>query len=389
MRILMVSHYYDSHLGGVEVIAAKLFQGLADEGCEIVWAAADATAPPAATCTGQTHAIRTWNGIEAAIELPVPIATPRALWKLRREIAQADVVLLHDCLYLSNLTAFVFARRRGIPVICVQHIGLVPYKSVVLRALMRFANRIITRPMLRRAEQVVFYSDITKAYFNKIRYRRPPRLVLNGVDTDLFHPVPDKGARAALRKRFSLPESVPVALFAGRFTEKKGLGVLRHMAMSAPEIVWAFAGCGQMEPSIWGLSNVQVFHGLSQASLAELYRASDALVLPSVGEGFPLVIQEALASGLPIVCGTETATADEELKVFVRGVEINQRDDQQTAHAFLAALRDQLAELNPERAALARHEFAVSRYSWERTLQSYRQILLDLVPAPNLVSTSR
>ena len=32
-----------------------------------------------------------------------------------------------------------------------------------------------------------------------------------------------------------------------------------------------------------------------------IYKASDAFILPSYGEGFPLSIQEAMATGLPII----------------------------------------------------------------------------------------
>jgi len=374
MRILMVSHYFDSHLGGIEIIAAQLFHGLTAAGCEIVWAAADATPPPAATHSSRTYSMAVWNGMESAAGLPIPVVTPRSLWRLRQEVAHADVVLLHDCLYLSNLAAFVFARVRGVPVICVQHIGFVPYKSPFLRALMRLANLVVTRPMLSRAQQVVFYSELTRGYFDRISYRRPPLLLFNGVDTDIFHPVRDRDTRAASRERLALPESATVVLFVGRFVEKKGLGVLRHMAAAAPDITWAFAGSGLMDPRKWGLPNVRVFSGLCRTSLAELYRVSDALVLPSSGEGFPLVIQEGLASGLPIICGTETLTADEALKAFVQGVPVNSRDDEQTARAFLAAVYDQLRDLNPEKAALLRHEFAISRYSWKRTVSRYREI---------------
>ena len=52
---------------------------------------------------------------------------------------------------------------------------------------------------------------------------------------------------------------------------------------------------------------MSVHRNLSQAELPPLYQAADLLVLPSVGEGFPLVVQEAMACGTPALVGDETA----------------------------------------------------------------------------------
>ena len=47
---------------------------------------------------------------------------------------------------------------------------------------MRAANALIARPLLARAHQVVFISCTTAAYFAKVRFRRPPQFIFNGVD---------------------------------------------------------------------------------------------------------------------------------------------------------------------------------------------------------------
>ncbi|MFX8373784.1 glycosyltransferase, partial [Acinetobacter baumannii] len=93
-----------------------------------------------------------------------------------------------------------------------------------------------------------------------------------------------------------------------------------------------------IDPGAWGLPNVHVFSQLQGATLVPLYQASDAFLLPSIGEGLPLVMQEALACGLPVICGSETADADPAARAFIEGVAIDQADPDKTAAAFAERL---------------------------------------------------
>ena len=378
MKVLMVTHYFDSHSGGIERVARELFHRLARPECHVTWAAANVSAPPGDLEHGGSLPLSAWNGLEKAMGLPLPVPGPISLARLCSAVAASDVVLLHDCLYLGNIAAFVFARLRGIPVVIVQHIGTIPYANFALATLMELGSAMITRPMLRAAGQVAFISEITQRHFSRLRFLRPPVLLFNGVDTQIFYPPPNDSAKAALRARLGLPAQKPVVLFAGRFVEKKGLPILKRMAQRAPEMTWAFAGSGPLDPGAWGLEHVKVYSQLRGESLAHLYRAADVFVLPSTGEGFPLVIQEALACGLPIVCGAETAAADAALTPFVRGVPLTPGEDERAAEDFLAATREAVNRRASPDAAARRLEFVRGRYSWSRIADRYYEIVSGL-----------
>jgi glycosyltransferase involved in cell wall biosynthesis len=172
-------------------------------------------------------------------------------------------------------------------------------------------------------------------------------------------------------------------LFVGRFVEKKGLHIFFRMVRLRPDVVWAFAGWGPQNPRDWGLQNVVVFSDLIGPSMARLYQASDVFVLPSKGEGFPLVVQEALACGLPVVCSAETAGADTAVSALLSGVPLDERNPEVTALAFCAEIDRILADSrNGDRRADERFRFVSQRYCWSSTAVRYLDLIQSAVANP-------
>lgn len=378
MKILIASHYFASHKSGIELVVDKLYRELRLMGQQLTWIASDATPPPADIGKSCAVPLRTSNFIEARLGIPVPIPTLSALRKIRAEVKHADVLVIHDCLYLSNIAAFVFARVKEIPTIIVQH--TVPNERGLFNVLMKLATAVITEPMLSRADEIVFISESTKRFYRSTRFRNPPQVIFNGVDPEVFRPLPETETKSNLRSGLGLPPDRRLVLFVGRFVAKKGLPILRRMVAMRPEYTWVFAGWGPLDPGDWGSNSVRVFSAPGQTSLAKLYQASDVLVLPSTREGFPLVIQEALACGLPVVCGAGTAMADPALVPFVRAVCPCPQNEKQTASSFLSAIESLFATVaNQEADSESRRAFVLKRYSWRRAAERYLDIASRLV----------
>ncbi len=378
MKIAIVSHYFESHRGGIEIVAGGLMRALARLGHKIVWLACDATPPPAAADNCTAIAVPATNLLEDRIGLPVPIPTPAGVVHLLRCVQQADCVLMHDAFYPTSLVAFLAARLWRKPIVIAAHArpAAVPQHNHWLHLAIRLVENLVARPLMARADGLAFVGEMTATYFATVRFRAPPAVIFNGVDTDVFRTAADYAARAALRTRLDLPPDRAVVLFVGRFVPLKGLHLLQRMAQRRPDILWALAGWGLIDPNAWGLKNVRVFSGLSGASLAPLYQASDVFVLPSVGEGYPLVIQEALACGLPVVCGDETARADPAARAFLTPVAMNFDDPDAIATDFCAAIDGLLADSGDRVAmAAARFRFAAERYSWDACATQYATLL--------------
>ena len=387
MKVLIASAYFESHRGGIEIVAGCLAREMQRQGAEVTWMATDDTLPPVPNSgSGVSVPIRAWNITERRLGVPMPLPGPGGVATIWRAVKATDVVLLHDSLYLTNVVALLSAHWHRKPVVITQHIAAVPYRNPLLRGLMAAANAVIARPMLAGAEQVVFISETVKAGFGPVRYKSAPRLIFNGVDTNVFRVPPPKFDRDAARASLGLPARNPVALFVGRFVEKKGLHFIAQLALRRTDLTFALAGWGPLDPRAWGLPNVQVLSGLQGPSLASLYQASDVLILPSIGEGFPLVLQEALACGLPVICGKETAGADTAAAQLLASVEIDAANIEATVGALTQQIDKALAETaGTGRAATAeiRRAYVVSRYSWNLAAAAYLSTFADCL-APTL-----
>jgi glycosyltransferase involved in cell wall biosynthesis len=382
LRLLMVSHYFEERRGGIELVAAALARELSAAGLDVTWLATGAATAEGADGPVRRQGLAASGIAEALLKIPYPILLPSAWRSIWRQAERSDVVLSHDALYLTSIAARLAARAHRKPFVVVQHIGSVPYTSRILRALMKLANRLIAAPLLRSADQVVFISQLPARHFADLGWRRAPVLIFNGVDTRVFSPPQDAESVERARADLGLPPGTPVAVFVGRFVEKKGLPALKHLARAHADVTFAFAGQGPLDPAQWGLSNVRTYQSLSGRSLAMLYQASDLLILPSVGEGFPLVLQEALACGLAVLCGADTAEADPRAAPFLKGVRVDLTQPEATARLFSDAMTRLLQR--PETAAERRQrfEFARASYSWRASSEAYARLLRRLQARP-------
>jgi glycosyltransferase involved in cell wall biosynthesis/putative flippase GtrA len=368
LRVLQVSTFFASHVGGLEVVADQLARRLAQAGVQLTWMAGGRSGQePAASANLVIDRADYVDLLEHRIGLPAPIWNLGSLRRLWHHVHECDAVHVHDYLYMPSLAAILFARMRRRPIVLTQHIGDIPFDASVARLLLAALNRSIGHWALRHAAQVVFVGTPVMQYFSRfVKFRHPPLLISNGVDHSLYRPREDE---------YPSNESALRALFVGRFVEKKGVGLLRR-CVAMPGIRWDFVGAGPMLDEAWAAQHPTVrLHGqLAPFAVAERMRAADVLVLPSKGEGFPLVVQEALSCGTPVLVSKAVGEAFPRSNpscVWSVDLEADPELAAQRLTNRLAELRDDLARV---RSARLDAQQLASQWSWDECVAAYLRI---------------
>jgi glycosyltransferase involved in cell wall biosynthesis len=374
LRLVTVTHFFPAHGGGIELVAGSLTHWLARKDTQICWFASDSDSPPALLRNVVFRPVRSCNLFEQATHLPYPLWSPAVFRPMWRAIGQADIVHVHEHLYFGSLVAVLLARLRRRPVIVTQHVGALPFRIGLLTHLYSFATRMIGAVVLGTATRAVFISENVRGFFG--RQRHPSAVsIFNGIDTDLFRI--DGASRSDTREALAVATDQQVALFVGRFVKKKGLHVVEQLARAFPHVLWVLVGAGPEKPDVWQCSNVRVLGHIDHEKLPSYYNAADILIVPSTGEGFPLVVQEALACGLGVLTTSEVATACPAATDMIRTCPVVPRTP--PAAAWTSTLTEIMADSTYLTARQQRSNRARALWSWERCGSEYLQLFNEVL----------
>jgi glycosyltransferase involved in cell wall biosynthesis len=199
----------------------------------------------------------------------------------------------------------------------------------------------------------------------------PVRWIPNGVDTERYSPAsPER--RARLRAELGWDQT-PRVLFVGRLVAKKGAEIAVQSAeASGGRWKVVLAGPGTLPGAM--SAHAELVGPLPPERVADLYRAADAFLLPSHGEGFPVTAQEALASGLPVFLGEDASYAPY-LKHPGPGLRLIPRAPDVIAARLTAFLADAEERQRAQADALAQ---ARRLFSWGTTVDAHLEFIEEL-----------
>lgn len=307
------------------------------------------------------------RGVDTQLVHLAPLFNPMALWRLTRLLARERVTILQTHGARANFYGRIAGRLAGVPVIIsTVHNSLKDYE---VRSLTRGLYMFLLRVTLPLAQRIICVSDANRCDLLDECPAAESRIqtVYNGVDLSAFPSHPD---RTKVRKELDIVPG-PVLVMIARLTEMKGhrylLEALPSLIERWPQLCCVCVGEGELRDQLRHLAvELHVersckFVG-AREDIADVLAAADVVVLPSLSEGFPFVLLEALAMGCPVVASRVNGVS-ELIENHKTGLLVPARDPQALAAAIREMLSDPTAALKmgAEGRAVVQERFTVDR----------------------------
>jgi glycosyltransferase involved in cell wall biosynthesis len=204
---------------------------------------------------------------------------------------------------------------------------------------------------------------VANSFFEQGIAKEKIKIIPYGVDLGLFRPCEDEH----VAEQFTV-------LFVGRIDQKKGISYLLEgfKKFSRPgaklRLIGQITGSAKPLESYQGLYEHSL--NLTHRELALEMRNASVLVLPSLLEGLPLSVMEAMASGLPVI--TTACGADDLIRDGVDGHIVQMRDADAIAErlVFLFENREMARAMGTNGAQ------RIQQFSWAKFCELYREFLM-------------
>ena len=307
------------------------------------------------------------RGVETHLVHLAPLFNPLAFWRLTRLLARERVTILQTHGARANFYGRIAGRLAGVPVIIsTVHNSLKDYE---VRSLRRGLYTFLLRLTLPLVHQIICVSDANRRDLIEEcpAAAAKTHTVYNGVDPLAFTSQPD---RQRVRQELGVIQG-PVLITIARLTEQKGhrylLRALPRLLETWPQLCCVFVGEGELLDALHRITIDLVveracrFVGVRE-DIADILAAADLFVLPSLSEGFPFVLLEALAMGLPVVA-SQVNGVPELIEDHKTGLLVPPRDSQALATAIREVLSDSTAasKMGAAGRAVVQERFTVDR----------------------------
>ncbi len=368
-------------VGGAEMHLLSLVSGLDKEKYNIVVAFLKEEAGEARSLVRDFSVL----GVKIVDLKMVSLFNIGGLWRLAKLIRKERPDILHTHLYRSDLAGAFIGKLFSVPII----ISTVHNEEPFLRNLfLSFLNRLSSKI----DDKVIVISDSVGRYMMKVVGIHPSKIKRIYYGLKIGEVVDEKNNE--LRKEYQINSKTPLIGTIGRLAPQKGhkylIEAMHKITQFIPNAELVVVGHDEwglkkeLEALSFqlGLSRNVIFTGF-RSDVEAIMKSLDLLVLPSLWEGFGLVLLEAMAASKPIVA-TRVSAIPEIVIDGETGLLVPPKDSNALAEAIIKLLKNPKLAAEMGRKGRERLE---KKFSLEKMIKE-TEALYDLVVREKLGSRS-
>lgn len=354
LNVCVVSPLYHPFLGGLGRQAQLLTEKLSNEGVRVFVIARRMKGMPPAEFNPRVPVYRAWsikpylynyegvNLVNIFTSLTFSLSSCYLLLKKRKDY---DIVHFHGA-SLPLIINIPLLKLLGKKVIAKVAAAKVSVEAGSMRGCFFFLGNLIIR-LLKKVDMFIAISaEIEENLKSDGISQNKIKRIANFIDFTQFFPLSAE-SKIGLKEKLGF-RNVPLVMFSGRFIQRKGINFLlqawKNVVKVSPESKLLLLGDGPMlqnmrnSASQLEIKDSVYFLGHTHQIL-DFLRASDIFVLPSLQEGMPNSLLEAMACGLPVVA-TRIGGVVDVVKDGENGVLVEPCNSQDIARGILKLLRD-------------------------------------------------
>ena len=298
---------------------------------------------------------------------------------LLRSLFKDRLDLIHAHGWDPALVGGLFSRIFRVPLVLTVH-GIPRPRRRMPRMMFRFLERMILGLCCSSCSRIVALTESDRAELIDLGVGEELiEVIPNGIDVHEFDQVDPGGFRGD----YGIPSDAFLALFVGRLHAQKGVETLLRAAKNVEgrNIHFVLVGSGHKETEYRGLAeelhvkNVCFAGEVKREVLLSAFASCDVFVLPSIFEGMPYVVLEAMAASRPVVASRIPGLA-EVIQDGENGLLFDGADDKDLARVILSLEldREKAREMGEAGRKLVEKEFDWKRVFYKIT-ETYRGLL--------------
>lgn len=290
---------------------------------------------------------------DCAKVLPFELRNIFSLWnilRLARIMRENNIQIVHSQGGRADFFARIAAKTAGVQTVIstvampVERYDTFLLKKAIYIILDRFSEKFV--------DKFIVVSEALRNRLVRIHRIRPEKVIkiYNGVELEEHY---DNTASVyRLRSEFNIEADTKLVAAIGRLVWQKGLGyflqAIKHITDNKSQVKnkvkFLIVGDGNERSKLvrmagkLGIEEVVIFAGFRE-DVKDILAAIDVLVLPSLREGQPIILLEAMAAGKPIIA-TNIEGVDETIDNGVTGVLVQPGNSGTLAEAIIYLLKD-------------------------------------------------